>query len=144
MKETSESTIDNLLTGQQSFFNSQQTKSKSFRLLQLRKLENIILAYEDKINHALWIDLHKSAEEAYLTEISIVLNEIKYHRRNLKQWMKPKSVPTPLHLQPSKSWEHYEPLGVTLIVSPWNYPFQLLINPLVGAISAGCCAILKP
>lgn len=143
MNETSESTIDKHLIGQRTFFNSQQTKSKSFRLQQLKKLENIILAYEDKITNALWKDLHKSAEEAYLTEISIVLNEIKYHRRNLKQWIKPKRVPTPLHLQPSKSSVHYEPLGVALIVSPWNYPFQLLINPLVGAITAGCCAILK-
>lgn len=144
MIETSESTIDQYLIAQRTFFDSQQTKSKSFRLQQLKNLENTILEYEDKITEALWKDLHKSPEEAYLTEISIVLNEIKYHRRNLKQWMKPKRVPTPLHLQPSKSSVHYEPLGISLIVSPWNYPFQLLINPLVGAISAGCCAILKP
>lgn len=144
MSETSESIIDKHLIAQRSFFDSQQTKSKAFRVFQLRKLENAIINYQEKITKALWKDLHKSAEETYLTEISIVLNEIKYHRRNLKQWMTPKSVPTPRHLLPSKSSMHFEPLGVALIVSPWNYPFQLLINPLIGAIAAGCCAILKP
>ncbi|HLS12617.1 MAG TPA: aldehyde dehydrogenase family protein, partial [Flavobacteriaceae bacterium] len=144
MNESSESAIDQHLIAQRTFFNSHQTKSKTFRMQQLKKLKDVILDYEERITDALWKDLRKSPEEAYLTEISMVLNEIKFHRRSLKQWMKPEKVPTPLHLQPSKSSVHYEPLGVALIVSPWNYPFQLLINPLVGAISAGCCAILKP
>lgn len=144
MKETSESTIDQHLKAQDAYFKAQQTKPIAFRLQQLRKLEGAIQKYEKKIEEALWKDLHKSPEEAYLTEISIVLNEIRYHRKNLKHWAKPKAVPTPLHLLPSRSSIYYEPLGVALIVSPWNYPFQLLINPLVGAISAGCCAILKP
>lgn len=143
MNETSESTIDKHLKAQDVFFKAQQTKPIAFRLQQLQKLESAIQKYEKKIVEALWKDLHKSAEEAYLTEISIVLNEIRYHRKNLKQWAKPESVTTPLHLLPSKSSIYFEPLGVALIVSPWNYPFQLLINPLVGAISAGCCAILK-
>lgn len=144
MKETSELSIDKILSAQRKFFDSQQTKSISFRIDQLKKIESAIIKYEKRIENALWKDLHKSAEEAYLTEISIVKNEIKYHRRNLKSWSKPKRVPTPLHLWPSNSHIHYEPLGISLIVSPWNYPFQLLINPLVGAISAGCCAIIKP
>lgn len=144
MNETSESTIDKHLKAQDAFFKAQESKPIAFRLQQLRKLESVIQKYEKKIEEALWKDLHKSAEEAYLTEISIVLNEIRYHRKNLKQWAKPKSVPTPLHLLPSRSRIHFEPLGVALIVSPWNYPFQLLLNPLVGAISAGCCAIIKP
>lgn len=144
MNETSESTIDKYIEAQNTFFNTQQTKSVAFRLQQLRSLKNAILKYEKKIEKALWKDLRKSAEEAYLTEISIVLNEIHYHRKNLKQWTKPKSVATPLHLLPSRSKICFEPLGVALIVSPWNYPFQLLINPLIGAISAGCCAIIKP
>src|SRR5690554_7163423 len=104
MKETSESTIDQHLKAQDAYFKAQQTKPIAFRLQQLRKLEGAIQKYEKKIEEALWKDLHKSAEEAYLTEISIVLNEIKYHRRNLKQWMKFKKVPTPLHLQ--RSEEH--------------------------------------
>lgn len=144
MKETSESTIDKQLVTHRKFIGSQKTKSKTFRLQQLQKLENAIKHYEKRIEIALWKDLHKSAEEAYLTEISIVKNEIKYHRKNLRAWMKPKKVPTPLQLLPSSSYIHYEPLGVALIVAPWNYPFQLLINPLVGAITAGCCAIIKP
>lgn len=144
MNESSESAIDQHLIAQRTFFNSHQTKSKTFRMQQLKKLKDVILDYEERITDALWKDLRKSPEEAYLTEISMVLNEIKFHRRNLKQWMKPEKVPTPLHLQPSKSSVYHEPFGVSLIVSPWNYPFQLLINPLIGAIAAGCCAILKP
>lgn len=144
MQETSNAIIDSLLKEHRSFFNSQKTKSVTFRLQQLQKLKKAIDKYEKKIEKALWKDLNKSKEEAYLTEISIVKNEIKYHQRNLKGWAKPKSVPTPLQLLPSKSRIHYEPLGVSLIVSPWNYPFQLLINPLIGAISSGCCAMIKP
>lgn len=144
MQETSNAIIDSLLKEHRSFFNSQKTKSVTFRLQQLQKLKKAIDKYEKKIEKALWKDLNKSKEEAYLTEISIVKNEIKFHQRNLKGWAKPKSVPTPLQLLPSKSRIHYEPLGVSLIVSPWNYPFQLLINPLIGAISSGCCAMIKP
>lgn len=144
MNETSEISIDKLLFTQRKFFGTQQTKSKVFRIEQLKKLESAIKHYEKRIEAALWKDLHKSAEEAYLTEVSIVKNEIHYHKKNLRNWVKPKRVSTPLHLLPSSSHMHYEPLGVTLIVSPWNYPFQLLINPLVGAIAAGCCSIIKP
>jgi len=110
----------------------------------LKSLKTAVLKYEKKIADALWTDLHKSYEEAYLTEISIVLKEIDNHIRHLKRWAKPKRVRTPLILFPSTSRIIYEPLGTALIMAPWNYPFQLLINPLIGAISAGCCAILKP
>lgn len=144
MHETFESSIDKLLVEQRKFFGSQQTKPKAFRLHQLQKLERAIKHYEKRIEAALWKDLHKSPEEAYLTEIGILKTEIRYHKNNLHTWMKPKKVPTPLHLLPSNSHIHYEPLGVVLIVSPWNYPFQLLINPLIGAIAAGCCSIIKP
>tara|TARA_R110002050_G_scaffold225086_2_gene360954 strand:- start:233 stop:1441 length:1209 start_codon:yes stop_codon:yes gene_type:complete len=88
--------------------------------------------------------LHKSPEESYLTEISIVTGEIDNHIKHLKKWAKPKRVSTPLHLLPSSSKIIYEPLGLSLIVAPWNYLFQLLINSLVGSISAGGCSILKP
>ncbi len=110
----------------------------------LKRLKSFINKYEKQIQDALWKDLHKSAEEAWLTEISIVTQEIDNHIRHLKKWMKPEKVPTPLHLLPSKGYIQPEPLGVVLIAAPWNYPFQLLMNPLVGAISAGCCAVLKP
>lgn len=142
--ETAENIIVNHLENQKAYFASGQTKPISFRIDQLRKLKQLILKYSTKIDDALWKDLHKSPEESYLTEVSIVTGEIDNHIKHLKQWAKPKRVPTPLHMLPSKSKIIYEPLGVALIISPWNYPFQLLINPLLGAISSGCCAVLKP
>ena len=144
MQETAEHIIVNLLAQQRAFFATHQTKDIDFRLNQLRKLKRLVLQYEQKIADALWLDLHKSPEEAYLTETSIVLSEIDNHLKHLEQWAKPKAVATPIHLFPSSSKIIYEPLGVALIVAPWNYPFQLLFNPLIGAISAGCCSLLKP
>lgn len=140
----SDTVIKELLQSHRRFFATHQTKSISFRMDNLRKLKSAILRYEKEICRALWQDLHKSSEEAYLTEISIVLAEINYHLKNLRRWAKPKRVSMPMKLFPSTGKIHYEPLGVALIISPWNYPFQLVINPLVGAISAGCCAMLKP
>ncbi|MGF7138569.1 aldehyde dehydrogenase [Roseimarinus sediminis] len=144
MNDTAENQIIEKLEKQRAYFSSNATRSVSFRREQLRQLKKAILQYREKIEAALWADLHKSAEEAYLTEISIVSGEIDYHLKKLKQWARPKKVKSPLHLWPSKSKIHYEALGVALIVAPWNYPFQLLLNPLVGAISAGCCSMLKP
>lgn len=144
MQDTLENKIDSILFEQRQFFASHQTKNVNFRLEQLKKFKCSIIKYEKKIADALWADLHKSFEEAYLTEISIVKQEIDNHIRNLKKWAKPKSVRTPLHLLPSSGKIIYDPLGVALIVAPWNYPFQLLMNSLVGSISAGNCAILKP
>ncbi len=144
MQETEEHTIVYLLAQQRVFFATHQTKDIDFRLSQLRKLKKAVFQYEQKIADALWLDLHKSPEEAYLTETSLVLSEIDNHIKHLQYWAKPKTVGTPIHLFPSSSKIVYEPLGVALIVAPWNYPFQLLFNPLVGAISAGCCSLLKP
>ncbi len=144
MKETSENTIVQLLENQGAFFMTNQTKKIGFRLKQLRQLKKIILDHQEAIEKALWQDLRKSPEESYLTEISLVIAEIENHIKNLKKWGRPKRVKTPLHLLPSSSHIIYEPLGVALIISPWNYPFQLLFNSLVGAISSGCCSILKP
>jgi len=144
MIDTSLQTIENLHLGHRSFFATHKTKDVNFRMDMLNRFKSAILANEQKIADALYADLHKSAEEAYLTEISIVLQEIDNHLKHLKAWAKPKSVPTPLHLLPSSSKIMYEPLGVALIIAPWNYPFQLLMNSLVGAISGGCCAMLKP
>lgn len=144
MEATNEATIVALLAKQKAYFATHQTKHIDFRLAQLQKLKQVIVEYQEKIEKALWLDLHKSPEEAYLTEISIVIGEIDYHIKKLKQWVKPQRVPTPIHLLPSSSKIVYEPLGVALIIAPWNYPFQLVMNPLVGAISSGCCCILKP
>jgi len=144
MQDTSFNTIELLLKDHRSYFASQKTKSITFRIGQLKRFKAAILKFEAKITDALWKDLHKSMEEAYLTEISLVLQEIDNHIHHLKCWAKPKKVTTPFHLLPSSSQIIHEPLGVALIMAPWNYPFQLLMNPLVGAISGGCCAMLKP
>jgi len=144
MNDTAEQIIVEKLESQRAYFATHQTRDIGFRLTQLRQLRQAIDQYREKIENALWVDLHKSPEEAFLTEISIVTGEIDNHIKHLKKWAKPKKVATPIQLLPSSSKIIYEPLGVALIVAPWNYPFQLLINSLVGAISAGCCSILKP
>ena len=144
MEDTSRAIIVPLIENQRTFFATNKTKDLQFRLVQLRKLKNAIQKYQKKIEEALWKDLHKSPEESYLTEISIVTGEIDNHIKHLKKWAKSLRVATPIHLWPSTSKLIYEPLGISLIVAPWNYPFQLLINSLVGSISAGGCSILKP
>lgn len=144
MKETAENIIIEGLKNHKVFFATHQTKDIGYRLKQLRKLKQAILQYQERIEQALWEDLHKSPEEAYLTEISIVTGEINNHIKHLKKWARPKRVGTPIHLLPSSGKILYEPLGVALVIAPWNYPFQLLINSLVGAISSGCCTVLKP
>jgi aldehyde dehydrogenase (NAD+) len=143
MENTSNTVIERMLNSQQMFFSTHQTKNVGFRIQQLKKFKSAILNCEKNIAEALWLDLHKSAEESYMTEIGIVLKEIDYHIRHLKKWAKPQKVASPIELFLSRSEIYYEPLGVALIIAPWNYPFQLLMNSLVGAISAGCCAVLK-
>ena len=130
--------------GHRDFFATQNTKSVAFRKEQLLRLRAAILKYEKPLYEALQADLHKSEEEAFLTEISIVLQEIKHHLRHIDRWAKPQRVGSTLAILPSESYIITEPLGVALIMAPWNYPFNLLICPLVGAISSGCCAVLKP
>jgi len=144
MEDTSRITIENLLKQQRHFFSTHQTRDVSFRIANLKKFKTAIQQYESKLANAFWIDLHKSYEETYLTEIGIVLSEIDFQIKHLANWAKPQKVKTPFFLLPSSSFIITEPLGVALIMAPWNYPFMLLMNSVVGAISAGCCAILKP
>ena len=129
---------------QKEFFKSGATLEVKFRKTMLTKLLAAIEKWEKPLADALWKDLHKSYEEAYLTEISIVKGEIRTHIKNVCKWAKLRKAPTPLKLFPSRSHIVKEPLGNALIISPWKYPVQLLLNPLVGAISAGCTAVLKP
>ena len=136
--------INNIVSQQREFFLTNETKSIDFRLKQLKRLKSAVEKYTDDIYDALWKDLHKCKEEAFLTEINIVLTEINDHINNIKKWARPEKVKTPLYLMPSKSYVMYEPFGVALIIAPWNYPFNLMFTPLVGAISSGCCAVLKP
>ncbi len=136
--------IKNIIEKQRNFFNTGTTQPYKYRCRQLKQLQSALRRYESELCEALWNDLHKSAQEAIMTEISIVNGEIKNHLRNLKEWMKRRKCTTPLKMAPSSSYVITEPLGNTLIISPWNYPVQLLLNPLIGAVSAGCTAILKP
>ncbi|HCY8742932.1 TPA: aldehyde dehydrogenase [Staphylococcus aureus] len=126
------------------FFNTQQTKDISFRKEQLKKLSKAIKSYESDILEALYTDLGKNKVEAYATEIGITLKSIKNARKELKNWTKTKNVDTPLYLFPTKSYIKKEPYGTVLIITPFNYPFQLVFEPLIGAIAAGNTAIIKP
>ncbi len=136
--------IREIVEKQRVFFASGLTLPYKFRREQLKKLLAALKKWEKPLCDALWSDLHKSMEEAVLTELSIVSGEVKNHLSHLKGWMRRERRSTPLKMTPSRSSIVSEPLGNTLIISPWNYPVQLLLNPLVGAISAGCTAILKP
>ena len=136
--------IPQIVAAQRSYYSNHDTRSIVFRMEMLRKLRDAIMRHEKSLTDALYADLHKSYEEAYLTEISIVLGEIDNFLKNLARWAAPSKRPTPLKLMPSKSCIVTEPLGTSLIIAPWNYPVQLLLNPFVGAIAAGCTAVLKP
>ncbi|QVY61065.1 aldehyde dehydrogenase [Cytobacillus gottheilii] len=129
---------------QQEYFRSNQTKSISFRLEALDQLRSIIKAHEQEIIDALRKDLNKSEFEAYTTEIGILLEEIKFTKKHLHKWAKPRKVKTALSHTGTKGYIYPQPYGSALIIAPWNYPFQLAIAPLIGAISAGNCAIIKP
>lgn len=133
----------NELTTVRNFFESGITKSYDFRKKQLLKLKKALEQYEQRIYEALYADLKKSPEECWVTENGFVYAEINHTLRNLDRWMEPEKVSTNLLNLPSKSFIMSEPLGVVLIISPWNYPFQLLFTPLVGAIAAGNCVVLK-
>jgi aldehyde dehydrogenase (NAD+) len=125
------------------FYNSGKTKPFVFRKAQLLKLRDAVKKYEKQIHEALYTDLKKSPEECWVTETGFLLAEISHTLKHLKSWMQPELVPTNLLNLPSKSYVLQEPLGVVLIISPWNYPFQLLMTPLAGAIAAGNCVMLK-
>ena len=144
METTITDKINNISDRQRDFFRSGATLDVRFRRNMLKKLLAAMDKWEKELTEALWKDLHKSYEEAYLTELSIVKGEIRTHIRKVAGWARKRKAPTPVKLFPSRSYIVKEPLGCSLIISPWNYPVQLLLNPLVGAISAGCTAVLKP
>ncbi|MBZ9689561.1 aldehyde dehydrogenase [Clostridium estertheticum] len=136
--------IQMVLEKQRNYFNTGATRDLDFRIEKLVNLKKSIKKNEKQILEALWADLHKSEFEAYATEIGIILDEINFAVKHLKSWSKTKKVRTPLTNFLSSSYIYSEPYGVSLIISPWNYPFQLLMAPLIGAIAAGNCAMLKP
>ncbi len=126
------------------FFNSGATRTYTFRKEQLKKLRTSILKHEEDIYSSLYADLKKSREETWVTETGMVISELNAAIRELRNRMEPEIVSTNLLNMPSGSKVLKEPLGVVLIIGPWNYPMQLLLNPLVGAIAAGNCVVLKP
>lgn len=144
IENTSTERIVNIVEAQREFFRSGATLKRDFRKKQLKRLLEALEKWRKPLLEALWHDLHKSEQEAVLTELSIVEGEIRNHLSHLKRWMRTERCSTPLKMMPSRSRIVSEPLGQSLIISPWNYPVQLLLNPLVGAISAGCTAVLKP
>jgi aldehyde dehydrogenase (NAD+) len=126
------------------YFECGATRSYEFRKSRLLELRQAVVQHEGEIYAALYSDLKKNREEAYATELGLLLAEINTALKHLKKWMQPKSARTDLVNLPSSSKIYRDPLGVVLIISPWNYPFQLLLIPLVGAIAGGNCAVLKP
>lgn len=133
-----------VLHAQRAYFMKGKCKDVDFRIRQLKNLYQWICEHEQEIMDALYEDLNKSSFEAYATEIGIVKEEIKYILKHIRRWAAPTRVKTPITQFPAKSFIYPEPYGVVLIMSPWNYPFQLTIAPLVGAICAGNCAVVKP
>lgn len=133
-----------LIQKQRAFFFEGKTKSVTYRFDALNRLKKAIKTKEQELMEALKEDLNKSEFDSFITEIGIILEEIRFTMKNLKNWAKPRRVKSTLTGIGSKSYIYPEPYGVALILSPWNYPFQLAIAPLIGAIAAGNCAILKP
>ncbi|MBH1939511.1 aldehyde dehydrogenase [Mobilitalea sibirica] len=136
--------IKSILEHQRNYFASGVTREVSFRKMQLRKLYQAIRNHEADILNALKQDLNKSDFEGYMTEIGMVYDELRFVINKLSRWAKPKRVRTPIAHFISSSKIYSEPYGVVLIIAPWNYPFQLAIEPLIGAIAAGNCAVVKP
>ncbi|HYE54329.1 MAG TPA: aldehyde dehydrogenase family protein, partial [Chitinophagaceae bacterium] len=132
------------LQSMRQYFDAGNTRTYAFRRNQLLQLKQSMQKHEQELHRALYDDLKKSPEEAWVTETGFVMSEINTALRHLRRWMQPVRTSTNLVNLPSGSFIMKEPLGVVLIISPWNYPLQLLFTPLVGAIAAGNCVVLKP
>lgn len=142
--ERTSSAVEELIASQQRLIASGATRSLEFRMTQLQTLKDAVKKHEGAIREALLQDLGKSEFEGYMTEIGYLYDTISYTMKNLKRWMKPQRVKTPLVHFGSKSTVYREPYGSVLIIGPFNYPFMLMLDPLVGALAAGNCAVLKP
>jgi aldehyde dehydrogenase (NAD+) len=136
--------VSNAYHSKRAFFDSGATRSYAFRQKQLKNLLQAIRDRESQILSALYKDLGKSDFEGYTSEVGILYAELKHTLKHLKSWMQDERRSTPIFMQPSRSRVVSEPKGVVLIIGPWNYPFQLVIAPLIGAIAAGNCAVVKP
>lgn len=136
--------MKHLIESQRAYYASGVTRDLKFRKAQLKTLRSALEKWEQALLEALWKDLHKGPEEAFLTEFGLLYGEIGEALRHLDRWARRRRKPTPPALFPSRTFLMREPMGCALIIAPWNYPVQLLLSPLIGAIAAGCTAILKP
>ncbi len=136
--------LSGLADRQRAYFRTSESKEIAFRKRQLAALRDAVVAHETRILQALKEDLGRPPAEAYTSEIGVVLHEIDFALKRLGSWARPRRVRAPLILFPGSSWVYPEPYGSVLIIGPWNYPFQLAISPLVGALAAGNCAVVKP
>jgi aldehyde dehydrogenase (NAD+) len=136
--------ITQLVSQQRAYYNTGITHSVAFRRHALEKLAAAIRSNEDALCAAMHTDLNKAPFESYMCEVGLVLDELDYAIKNLSRWARPRRVKTPLSQFYARSFTVPEPLGVTLIMSPWNYPFLLTMDPLIGALAAGNCAVVKP
>lgn len=140
----SSTTGKDILDKQKAFFLSGKTKDVSFRIHQLKVLQSIISENEKELFDAVYADFKKPEFESFATELGVVHAEIKNAIKNIRKWTKPKKVGSTLVNFPSRNYIYPEPYGVSLIIGPWNYPLLLLLTPLIGAIAAGNCVVLKP
>ncbi len=136
--------IKDIINKQREYFSSGKTMDISFRLEMLTRLKKVIKSHEVEVFEALRKDLNKAEAETMTTELGLCYEEIDYFKKHLKTLAKAKRVRTPIYSWPAKSYIYKEPYGVVLIVGPFNYPFQLNISPLIGAIAAGNCVLIKP
>jgi len=145
--ETANATINEITRSfeiKRKFFDEGNTLSYAFRRDALIRLKKVIINKKESIINAMQADFGKPSYEAYIGEIGVATDDINFALKHLKSWMEDKHVSTPIAIQPAKSKIIYEPKGVVLIFSPWNYPFNLTIIPLIGAIAAGNCVLIKP
>ena len=136
--------ITELLEKQRACYLSGKTRSVPYRMAALRRLYDAVRAQTPQLEAAMLADFGKPAAETYMTEIGLVLTEIRDQLRHVRRWSRVRRVPTPLMHFPARSFISPEPYGVVLIMAPWNYPIQLCLAPLAGAIAAGNCAVVKP
>lgn len=136
--------LEEVLKKQKRFFDTRKTKDIDFRINNLKKLKEVIKKNEDRILEALKEDLNKSYFEGYSTEVGIVYEEINMQIKHLRKWARKESISSSIIFFPSRGYVYKEPYGVSLIIGPFNYPFQLVVAPLIGAMAAGNCAVMKP
>src|SRR5699024_9732434 len=143
-KEPNVPTIDEIRDTLTATLRSGRTAGREWRKRQLQGIIDLLEENEEKLTDALHADLGKSAFESWMTDLLTTRDEARYALAHLDEWMRPSRRPIPMITQPGRAWVEPQPLGLVLIIAPWNYPVQLMIAPLVGAVAAGNAVVLKP